>query len=153
MPDPYVTLLDDTVTIIDALAFTLDINGTTTPVTVEKRKLPTAKETLDTLPLIAVVPDPRPVRDAWWDTETRIREYAIGIAIIVAGDQDTRKDLDTYLGWRRSLQVAFGKEEPFAMTDFLRLRVIPEMVVDRKLFNHNYDYIAMALVVSIVEAP
>lgn len=151
MSEPYTDLLDQTVIIAGALNLSLS----SALVTVEKRKLPTADETLDTalLPLLAVVPEELPVRDEPFDTERRLREYAIGLCIITRGTRDTKENLDVYLGWRRQLQVAFGVEEPWSLDSYLRHRVLMKPPFNRALWSKNYDYLAMALLVQIVEAP
>jgi hypothetical protein len=129
--EPYAAFLNETVTIIAGLSLTL---GTKTA-TVEKRKLPTAEETIDTakLPLIAVVPADAPAKDVIFDSEHRLREYPIGLAIIIAGTRDTKQDLDTYLQWRRTLQTTFGQEQPWStVRSYTGHRVVPQVVIDSK---------------------
>lgn len=147
----YKDLLDSTVNAVDELALMLgDVE-----VRAEKRKLPTAQESIDVLPLIAVTGNSRPVRDVPFDSGgtagRRLREYAVGVALIFEGNKDTKKDLDAYLEMRQKIIRRFGQRQMIAVEGLLFIKVEPGAVIDRRQFNRNYDYLAITLIYGVVE--
>jgi hypothetical protein len=142
----YTQCLDGTVAAIAGLG--LQIDGS--PAAVAKRKLPTAQESLDTLPLIAVVPSERPTREQPFDTGgangRMLREYLTQVVAITAGNRDPEGKLDEHLDWRQAISRRFGKPKSLPeVEEIYTTKVEPEVVIDRSAFNQNYNYSAMAI--------
>lgn len=129
------------------------------PVPVVARKLPAASESIDTPPLVAVVPSEIPGVDEPFDSGDalcpqgrRWREYVIQVVVIAVADGDNVTNLDEYRRWRQAISRAFGGAGPLPTVDeFVRLEVMPGAVIDREAHSKNYDYSAVGLNVCCVE--
>lgn len=117
----------------------------------DRRKLPTAGESLDTLPLTCVVPGNGAVKDEPWSTgkdggPERLREYLVSVVLVVAGGKDPRQYLPEYLKWRARIANRFGRPRPLpTVTELWTVQIEPGLVIDPAAYAKGYDYTGYGL--------
>lgn len=152
MASIYQNLLDQAETLITALGLTLAGD----PFTVDVRKLPTAAETLDTLPVIFVVPDEMPGDQTWWtDTEVK-RTHKFQVAFIMQGNRDPVSNLTEINSNRQEVIRLFTDPDSLDAPEDGKIfdtKVDPAVVIDRNLYSQNYDYSLIGVAISVIEPP
>lgn len=115
------------------------IDGLSLGATCVIRRLPTAQESLDTLPLIVVSPS---------DTPEEYERLAfngpftfsptVQVVIIAANNGDYSTDLVTRLDWRQSIANALSD-----LDIGLSSSITYNAPLDRSMINLNYDYLSL----------
>ncbi len=127
-------------------------------VTVDIGKLPTAKENLDTLPLVRLYTSNRMVVDRPFGSVDRdghvkkYREYAMGVVIISKALKDRKKSLSWVLRFRQEIARLFGQSRPIATPELLHVKFYPDLPFNPRAFNMSYDYSVMVVKFCCVES-
>ena len=141
MTAPYQLLLNAIVTKVNGLSLTYQGNTVTAAV----KKLPTAEETLDTLPTCAVVPGDKPERDVPLCFGYRKLEYTCDVVVIGASEGEVTTGLSDMITLRDQISAAFETPVSLAVSGLYATQISYEVVVDKSILNQNYDYSAMRL--------
>lgn len=139
MADNYYPILSAVKQIIDSLNLK-DWNNNPLPSAI--RKLPKADETIDTLPLLCIVPENRPPQKTPISFGYYKVTYPVEVAWIVGGDRDYTSNLSSYTAWQTAISAAFNL--PAALKAIVPAvwdaNAKPGLVIDRAQVNDNYDY-------------
>lgn len=149
----YNSILTAVQSVINSLGLT-DWNSASVPNAI--RKLPKAEETIDALPLIAIVPDDKsPDRKPFAfvsGTPIYRMAYPVGIAFIAAGSGDYTAHLDTYAAWHQSVTNAFKVASVLSLTPPVwDINVHPELLIDRGETGQLYDIGGLSIEVITAE--
>jgi hypothetical protein len=138
-------ILNAMATMITALSL-VDQNGD--DVTVSVQKLPKAEETIDTLPVLCVVPSEKPEQIEQWSFEGDAKVgYTVQVVAIQAGQSQMILGLDTILSWREIVRQLFGARQIPTVSSVYDVWIEMETIIDREKLNQDYDYTGMAFVV------
>lgn len=141
-------------TLIEDLGLTM---ADDTVINVDIGKLPTAKETIDSLPLIRLYMSNLVVKDKPWGTQgvdgvpLKYREYMMGIVFISRCLKDRRKSLPDVLKIRQAMARAFGGTRPVAVPELHTTKFYPDLPFNPRAYNMSYDYSVMAVRFCCVE--
>ena len=125
-------------------------------VTVDIGKLPTAKENLDTLPLLRLYPVNKHVIDIPWDTGTgdigrKFRAYKVGIVYIAKRKRDRHEGVFEVMAIRQAVARRFGYNRCLDVPELMQTRFQPELPFNPRAYNLAYDYSVMSVEFSCVE--
>lgn len=130
----------------------LSLTGITT--NVQLTKLPAVEESIDTLPLAAVVPSesPEEVRPAAFENQAHA-VYSVDVVLVskgkrllgMDGNTDANDDLARQLQWRESVRKAFYDPRALGVTGLWLTEVRPGPPIDRGKVNANFDYLPLTL--------
>ena len=122
------------------------------------RKLPSAQETLDTLPLIIVCPNDFGERITYLGFEGNILvDYPVDIVVISTGNRDfSQANLETYMDWQRQIrdkyqQVPVLNATPYLTQYCIGIECLPDAILNRRLINQSYDYIELVIHFKVIE--
>ena len=121
----------------------VDWSNVVVPVAI--RKISKGEEALDTLPLIAVVPQDRPPKRktlAFGAGNVAVfrTAYLVEVAFVAAGNRDfTSAHLDVYMSWHESVTNAFKTPGSIVVTSVMDVNVMPDLITDRKEMDDSYD--------------
>lgn len=133
--------------------------ATNQPIPVYRKKVPRSQVGLDNLPGIYIYRSDAP------ETYTRMAfggndsiTYLIYIVIVAVGNQDFESNIYTYDSWRDQIESMF--KPPNLPTDppllagvpgCWNLRIVPDVWLPRQQMNINYDYLGLAIEVSVTK--
>lgn len=122
------------------------------------RKLPKVDESIDTLPLLCIVPKDEPAKRIPFAFATGGPVYKVTypceVVAIAAGNRDFSTHLDTYMSWQSAIAAAFNTAANLktlvpAVWD---VNVRLGLIIDRAQVNDNYDYGGLTIDVATTEA-
>lgn len=149
------SLLDGAMTLVGGLPLSINAKS----VTAQKRKLPGVGERLDTIPLLAVCPDPTPGGSVPFQSAgasgvpTVLVTNRILLVLIASSDRDPITGLDEYAEAAQRIARLFRHPARLAaiVPETLMVAVEEGVWIDPAAYAKGYDFLATRVTVSTVE--
>jgi len=120
-------------------------------INVQVRKLPKEAETVDPLPLIAIVRDEKGEATEFWTfLETDIK-YPVDVVLIASNNNDNVGNLDAYQTIMQTIRLTFAKlatVTPMMPPTVYDLDILEGTFIDRAAVSDKYDYLEFRLMFS-----